>query len=54
MEISCTVTYKDKTTETKKIKVSPKTGKVSDLALKSEKAGPKDDLDIVYTVYSIK
>ena len=54
VEISCTVTYKDKTTETKKIKVSPKTGKVSDLALKSEKAGPKDDLDIVYTVYSIK
>lgn len=54
VEISCTVTYKDKTTETKKIKVSSKLGKGSDLALKSEKAGPKDDLDIVYTVYSIK
>ena len=54
VEISCTVTYKDKTTETKKVKVSSKLGKGSDLALKSEKAGPKDDLDIVYTVYSIK
>ncbi len=31
VEISCTVTYKDKTKETKKIKVTPKIGKISDL-----------------------
>ena len=54
VEISCTVTYKDKTTETKKIKVSSNIGKVSDLDLKNDKENPKADFDIVYTLYSLK
>ena len=59
VEISCTVTYSDKTTEVKKIKVSPKIGKPSDLNsnddyLKKEKENPEKDFDMVYTVYSIK
>ena len=55
--ISCTVTYKDKTKETKKIKVTPKIGKISDLdpdGLNQGKKNPKADSDIIYTVYSIK
>ena len=57
VEISCTVTYKDKTKETKKIKVTPKIGKISDLdsdGLNSGEKNPKADCKIVYTVYSIK
>lgn len=57
VEISCTVTYKDKTKETKKIKVTPKIGKVSDLnpdGLNLGEKNPKADCKIVYTVYSIK
>lgn len=60
VEISCTVHYTDKTSETKVIKVSPKIGKVSDLDsnngayLNEEKENPKKDFKIVYTVYSIK
>ena len=57
VEISCTVTYKDKTKETKKIKVTPKIGKISDLdpdGLNQGKKNPKADSDIIYTVYSIK
>ena len=49
--------YKDKTKETKKIKVTPKIGKVSDLnpdGLNSGEKNPKADCKIVYTVYSIK
>ena len=57
VEISCTVTYKDKTKETKKIKITPKIGKISDLdsdGLNSGEKNPKADCKIVYTVYSIK
>ena len=57
VEISCTVTYKDKTKETKKIKITPKIGKISDLdsdGLNSGEKNPKADCRIVYTVYSIK
>lgn len=57
VEISCTVTYKDKTKETKKIKVTPKIGKIADLdsgESKTEEKNPKADCKIVYTVYSIK
>ena len=47
----------DKTKETKKIKVTPKIGKISDLdsdGLNSGEKNPKADCKIVYTVYSIK
>jgi hypothetical protein len=43
--------------ETKKIKVTPKIGKISDLdsdGLNSGEKNPKADCKIVYTVYSIK
>ena len=46
-----------KTKETKKIKVTPKIGKISDLdsdGLNSGEKNPKADCKIVYTVYSIK
>lgn len=57
VEINCTVTYKDKTTETKKIKVTPKIGKIADLdsgESKTEEKNPKADDKTVYIVYSIK
>lgn len=57
MRLAVSVTYKDKTKETKKIKVTPKIGKISDLdsdGLNSGEKNPKADCKIVYTVYSIK